>query len=190
MSNSTDSGRTYPDGVSIVAYQGTWPTIPESVMVAPGARIIGDVVIGERASVWYNVVIRGDVHYIHIGEESNIQDNSVLHVTHDTHPLVIGARVTAGHAVKLHGCTIEDETLIGIGSIILDGAVVEKHSMVAAGAVVAPGFRVPSGTLVAGVPAKVLRDLRPEEVQNFAEHATRYVAYADLTRSDLDAMGT
>ncbi len=168
--------------MSIVAYQGVFPTIPDSVMIAPGARIIGDVVIGERSGIWYNVVIRGDANYIRIGEETNIQDGSVLHVTHETHPLVIGSRVTAGHAVRLHGCTIEDETLIGIGAIVLDGAVVEERSMVAAGAVVPPGMRVPTGKLVAGVPARVLRDLSAEELASFEESADRYVEYARVTR--------
>ncbi|MEE8440525.1 MAG: gamma carbonic anhydrase family protein [Spirochaetia bacterium] len=173
-----------PAGVSIVACKGILPTIPNSVMVAPGARIIGDVVVGERSSIWYNVVIRGDVNYIRIGEETNIQDGSVLHVTHDTHPLVIGNRVTAGHGVRLHGCTVEDETLIGIGAIVLDGAVVEERSMVAAGALVPPGMLVPSGKLVAGVPARVLRDLSADELANFAESANRYVEYARLTRRE------
>ena len=171
--------------VTILPFGGVHPTIPDSVLVLPGSRIIGDVVIGEGSSVWYNVVIRGDVNYIRIGDESNIQDGSILHVTRETHPLVIGNLVTAGHAVRLHGCTIEDETLIGIGAIVLDGAVVERHSMVAAGSVVLPGFRVPSGTLVAGVPAKVRRDLSEEEVGNFAEHARRYVGYAKATREEL-----
>jgi len=179
------SSPAVPAGVSIVAYRGQVPAIADSVLVAPGARIIGDVVIGERSSIWYNVVIRGDVHSIRIGEDTNIQDGSVLHVTHETHPLVIGSRVTAGHAVRLHGCTVHDETLIGIGAIILDGAVVEEHAMVAAGALVPPGMVVPSGKLVAGVPARVLRDLSEPEIENFRASASRYVEYARLTRPDL-----
>ena len=181
MNQRSEISNGWPTGVSIVACQGVLPTIPNSVMVAPGARIIGDVVIGERSSIWYNVVIRGDVNYIRIGEETNIQDGSVLHVTHDTHPLVIGDRVTVGHGVRLHGCTVEDETLIGIGAIVLDGAVVEERSMVAAGALVPPGMRVPSGKLVAGVPARVRRDLGAEELANFAVSASRYVEYARMT---------
>jgi carbonic anhydrase/acetyltransferase-like protein (isoleucine patch superfamily) len=173
-----------PERVTIVAHGGIVPTIPDSVLIAPGARIIGDVVMGERSSVWYNVVIRGDVHYIRIGEETNIQDGSVLHVTHDTHPLVIGNRVTVGHGVRLHGCTVEDETLIGIGAIVLDGAVVEERSMVAAGALVPPGMRVPSGKLVAGVPARVRRDLNADELANFKESADRYVEYARVARGE------
>jgi carbonic anhydrase/acetyltransferase-like protein (isoleucine patch superfamily) len=174
----------YPAGVTIVPYGDISPTVPESVLVLPGARIIGDVEIGENSSIWYNVVVRGDVNYIRIGSETNIQDGSILHVTRRTHPLIVGNLVTAGHAVRLHGCTVEDETLIGIGAIVLDGAVVEKHSMVAAGAVVPPGFRVPSGTLVAGVPAKVRRDLRPTEIKDLADHARRYVDYSRKTMDD------
>lgn len=180
MNQRSEISNGWPTGVSIVASQGVFPTIPGSVMIAPGARIIGDVVIGERSSIWYNVVIRGDVNYIRIGEETNIQDGSVFHVTHDTHPLVIGNRVTVGHGVRLHGCTVEDETLIGIGAIVLDGAVVEERSMVAAGALVPPGMRVPSGKLVAGVPARVRRDLGAEELANFAASASRYVEYARM----------
>jgi len=182
MEQPSKTGNDKSAGISIVAHHGVLPTIPNSVTLFPGARIIGNVVIGERSSIWYNVVIRGDVNYIRIGEETNIQDGSVLHVTHDTHPLVIGNRVTAGHAVRLHGCTIEDETLIGIGAIVLDGAVVEQGSMVAAGALVPPGMRVPSGKLVAGVPARVLRDLSTVELADFAASASRYVEYARLAR--------
>lgn len=177
--------KNLPAGVSVVAYQGATPVIAPSVLVAPGSRIIGDVVIGDLSSIWYNVVIRGDVNVIRIGTQTNIQDGSILHVTHDTHPLVIGNRVTAGHAVRLHGCTVEDETLIGIGAIVLDGAVVESGSMVAAGALVPPGMHVRSGTLVAGVPARVLRDLRTEEIENLSASADRYVEYARVTAIDL-----
>ena len=170
--------------ISIIPHEGTFPQIPASVYLAPGVRIIGDVTLGERCGVWYNVVIRGDVHYIRIGEETNIQDGSILHVTHDTHPLVIGNRVTAGHAVRLHGCTIEDETLIGIGAIVLDGAHVERQALVAAGALVPPGMVVPAGTLVAGVPARVRRELTPEERADLVASAARYVAYARTARGN------
>ena len=173
------------ESVTVIAHGGIMPGIPESVLLAPGARVIGDVVVGERSSIWYNVVIRGDVNFIRIGDETNIQDGSVLHVTHETHPLVVGNRVTAGHAVRLHGCTVEDETLIGIGAIVLDGAVVENRSMVAAGALVPPGMVVPTGKLVAGVPARVLRDLSADELANFRESAQRYVNYARETAVEI-----
>ncbi len=161
------------------------PRIPDSCFLAPGAVVLGQVTLGEQASIWFNCTVRGDVHWIAIGEETNIQDNSVLHVTRDTHPLFIGARVTCGHAARLHGCTIEDEALIGIGAVVLDGALVRSGSMVAAGAVVPPGMEVPSGMLVAGVPARVIRKLRPEELQDIPHAAARYVAYSQAMRADL-----
>lgn len=154
------------------------PRIGAGATLMEGVRVIGDVTIGANTSIWYNTVIRGDVHWVRIGEATNIQDNSVLHVTHNRFPLSVGSRVTVGHAARLHGCTIEEETLIGIGAVVLDGAIVRRHAMVAAGAVVPPGMVVESGTLVAGVPAHVIRRLREEEIANLPESAARYVAYA------------
>ncbi len=122
----------------------------------------------ENSSVWYNTVIRGDVHYISIGKMSNIQDCSMLHVTNGRFPLNIGSKVTIGHSVTLHGCTLKDLCLIGMGAVILDGALVEENSMVAAGAVVTPGFQVPSGKLAAGVPAKIIRDLTDKEIEGYS----------------------
>jgi carbonic anhydrase/acetyltransferase-like protein (isoleucine patch superfamily) len=149
--------------------------------------IIGDVTLGEDASVWFNCTVRGDIHFIRIGRETNIQDNSVVHVTHDTHPVIIGERVTVGHGVTLHGCTVEDESLVGMGAIVLDGAVVESGAMVAAGALVPPGMVVRTGQLVAGVPAKPLRALRDDEKRRLADSAARYVAYAREMRRSLRA---
>ncbi|MFW5737744.1 MAG: gamma carbonic anhydrase family protein [Spirochaetota bacterium] len=169
---------TAPGGGTLYSYEGKSPTVAAGAFVATGAVVIGDVELGGNASVWFNCTVRGDVHYIRIGEATNIQDNSVLHVTHDTHPLVVGNGVTCGHGVTLHGCTVHDESLIGIGAIVLDGAVVESGAMVAAGALVPPGMVVPSGMLVAGVPAKPLRPLRDAERENLAASADRYVAYA------------
>ena len=165
----------------IYPYQGMTPKIDESVFLAPGVKIIGDVEIGKDSSVWYNSVIRGDVHYIKIGEMTNIQDLSMLHVTNGKYPLNIGNGVTIGHSVKLHGCTIEDYSLIGIGAIILDGAVIEQNSIVAAGAVVRPNTVVKSGKLYAGVPAKEIRDLTESELLEFENSAKRYRKYVDLT---------
>ena len=169
----------------IFPYKGILPTIDESVFLASGSKIIGDIVIGKNSSVWYNTVIRGDVNYIRIGDLTNVQDCSMLHVTNNTHPLIIGNKVTIGHSVTLHGCTVKDLTLIGIGSIILDGAVVEEQSMVAAGAVVRPDFIVPSGKLVGGVPAKVIRDLTEEEMHEFEKSAQRYLGYTEITVESL-----
>ncbi len=166
-------------------YLKLYPQIHPSVFLAEGVKIVGDVVIGENSSVWYNSVIRGDVHYVKIGEMTNIQDCSMLHVTNRKFPLNIGNKVTIGHSVKLHGCTIKDLSLIGISAIVLDGAVVEEYSMVAAGAVVKPNFVVPSGKLVAGVPAKVVRNLTDMEIAEFEKSAFRYKKYIEITVESL-----
>ena len=166
-------------------YSGLYPKLHSTVFLASGVKIVGDVSIGKDSSIWYNCVIRGDVHYVKIGEMTNVQDLSMLHVTNGRYPLNIGNKVTIGHSVKLHGCTIRDLALIGIGAIVLDGAIVEQVSMVAAGAVVKPNFIVPSGKLVAGVPAKVVRDLTPEEINDLNESAFRYKKYTDITKNSL-----
>lgn len=166
-------------------YKDLFPKIDQTVFLAAGVKIIGDVSIGQHSSVWYNCVIRGDVHYVKIGYQTNIQDLSMLHVTNNRFPLNIGNKVTIGHSVKLHGCTIEDLCLIGIGAIILDGAKVEKESFVAAGSVVKPGFVVPSGKLVAGIPAKIIRDLTKEEISDFEASSLRYKKYSEITADSL-----
>jgi len=171
------------DGV--LPYEGLEPTLGENVFVAPGAYVIGDVEIGRDSSIWYGSVVRGDIHYIRIGERTNIQDGSVIHVTHDTHPAVVGNEVTVGHKAVLHGCTVEDRSLVGIGAVVLDGAVVEKYAMVAAGAVVTPGTVVQSGMIFGGIPAKPLRELAAEEMREFEESAARYREYAEAHRSSL-----
>lgn len=171
---------------NLFPYKNSFPKIHSSVFLAPGSKIIGDVEIGKDSSIWFNVVIRGDVHYIKIGEMTNVQDLSMLHVTNGKYPLNIGNKVTIGHSVKLHGCTLQDLCLIGIGAIVLDGAVVEEKSMVAAGSVVKPNFVVPSGKLVAGVPAKIIRDLTNEEIDDFENSAVRYKEYTILTVNSLN----
>ncbi|MGE5400895.1 MAG: gamma carbonic anhydrase family protein [Ignavibacteriales bacterium] len=169
------------DNISLIPYKGIVPKIHESVFLASGVKIIGDVEIAEDSSVWFNSVIRGDVNRITIGKMTNIQDLSVLHVT-AKHPLILGDKITIGHAVKLHGCTIGDLCLIGIGAVVLDGAVIQKGSVIAAGAVVTPGFIVPSGKLVAGVPGKIVRDLSLQEIEELERSAVRYKEYANLSR--------
>lgn len=169
----------------ILPYEGLEPTLAEDVFVAPGASVIGDVQIGRGASIWYGSIVRGDIHYIRIGESTNIQDGSVIHVTHETHPTIVGNEVTVGHRVVLHGCTVEDLSLIGMGSIVLDGAVVEKYAMVAAGAVVTPGTVVQSGMLYGGIPARPLRELTAEEMRSFEESAAHYREYAEAHRGSL-----
>jgi len=166
------------DEDKLFPYQDTYPDIDKTVFLAPGVKIVGDVKIDANASVWYNTVIRGDVHYVRIGEYTNVQDLSMLHVTNEKFPLNIGSYVTIGHSVTLHGCTLKDYSFIGMGATILDGAVVEEKAMVGAGAVVKQGFTVPSGKLVAGVPAKVIRDLTEEEIDAIEKSAHRYSKYS------------
>lgn len=172
--------------VKIFPYLDLYPALDPTVFLASGVKIIGNVKIGAHSSVWYNCVIRGDVHYIKIGEMTNIQDCSMLHVTNGKFPLNIGSKVTIGHSVKLHGCTLQDLCLIGIGAIVLDGAVVEENAMVAAGSVVKPHFIVPAGKLVAGVPAKVIRDLTKDEINEIEVSAVRYMKYTQITIDSLN----
>lgn len=173
--------------IKLFPYGELFPKLHPSVFLASGVKVIGDVVIGENSSVWYNSVLRGDVHYIKIGDMTNIQDCSMLHVTNGKYPLNIGNKVTIGHSVNLHGCTLHDLCLVGIGAIILDGAVVEEKSMVAAGTVIRPGFIVPNGKLVAGVPGKVVRDLSAEEMDEFEKSANRYHKYTQITFNSLQS---
>jgi len=169
-------------------YQDLYPSLHSTVFLAPGVIIIGDVQIGKYSSVWYNSVIRGDVYYIKIGDHTNIQDCSMLHVTNDKFPINIGNKVTVAHSVKLHGCTLKDLSFIGIGAILLDGSIVEEKAMVAAGAVVPPGFVVPSGKLAAGIPAKIIRDLTESEIADIEVNANRYTEYSQITIESLSAI--
>ncbi|MHB8527045.1 MAG: gamma carbonic anhydrase family protein [Candidatus Acidiferrales bacterium] len=161
----------------IRAYCGRTPQIAGSAYIDEAATIIGDVQIGEDSSVWPSVVIRGDVHYIRIGERTNVQDGSVLHVMRDEHPLVLGDNVTIGHGVVLHGCTIESRCLIGMGSIILNGAKIGTGSIVAAGTLVTEGAIVPPGSLFMGHPGKLRRALTEEDLASIDDYAARYVSY-------------
>jgi len=170
--------------ITIVPFEGASPRIHPTVFIAPGARIVGDVEIGERSSIWFNVVIRGDVHFIRIGRRTNIQDLTMCHVTHKKHPLVIGDDVTVGHSAVLHGATIGDRILIGMGAIILDRSIVGDESLIAAGALVREGFHVPPGTLAAGVPAKVVRELTDDERRSVAQGAINYESYVARYRAD------
>ncbi len=156
-------------------FRGVSPLISPTAFIEETAQVIGDVHIGADSSIWFNAVIRGDVNYIRIGESTNIQDGSVLHVTSELSPLVIGDRVTAGHNVILHGCTIKDGALIGMGAIVLDKAVVGEHAFVAAGSVVGMNQEVPPRTLVAGVPAKVKRELSERDLGLLEEGWRHYV---------------
>ncbi|MBI2240054.1 MAG: gamma carbonic anhydrase family protein [Magnetospirillum gryphiswaldense] len=169
----------------ILPFKGTSPTIADDCFVAPNATVIGDVVIGSGTSVWFSVVIRGDVHEIRIGERTNIQDGTVIHVTEGKLGTYIGSDITIGHGAVLHACTLEDGCFVGMGATILDGVVVESGAMVAAGAVVTPGKRVKKGELWSGNPAKLMRPLKDEEVAFFPKSATKYKALGDTYRQSL-----
>lgn len=160
----------------ILPFKGVLPTIAKDAYIAPSATISGDTHIGAGTSIWFNVAIRGDVHKVRIGENTNIQDGTVCHVTHKKHPLIIGDRVTIGHSAVVHGCTLEDESFVGMGAIVMDGAVVESGAMVAAGALVSPGKVVKKGELWAGVPAKPFRAMTEDEVNYLPWSAEHYRA--------------
>lgn len=164
-------------------YRGVTPRIDDSVFRVGSAEIIGDVEIGADSSIWFHVVIRGDVNHIRIGMRTNIQDGTVIHVTHKKHPTLIGDDVTIGHNVTLHGCQIGHRVLVGMGAVVMDGAVVEDDAMVAAGALVTPGTRVPSGTLYAGSPARYKRHLTDSEISGLKQSADNYLNYVDSYKS-------
>jgi len=159
-------------------YRGIAPTIAPSAFIEDTAVVIGDVTIGSESSVWFHAVIRGDVHFIRIGHRTNIQDLCLLHVAHDTHPLTLGDNITVGHHVVLHGCTIQDRVLIGMGAIIMDGVEIEEDCIIGAGALITARTHIPSKSLVMGTPAKVKRMLTEAEVQGIKESAANYIRYA------------
>src|SRR5271170_5412653 len=167
----------------IRAYRGIVPKIAASAYIDQSAQVIGDVVVGERSSIWPNVTARGDVDAIRIGDESNIQDNSVLHCDRGL-PLHVGNRVTVGHMVMLHGCVIEDECLIGIAAVVLSGAKIGKGSVIAAGAVVPEGAEIPPLSMVMGVPAKVKRSVTEDERERFRLNTDRYVEATRIYRDE------
>jgi gamma-carbonic anhydrase len=162
----------------IRAFRSILPRIDPTAFVDPSAQIIGDVEIGAESSAWMNVVVRGDVNWIRIGRRTNIQDGSVVHVMRGTHPTTLGDEVTVGHGVILHGCTVRDRCLIGMGAILLNGVEVGESSIVAAGTLLPEGMRVPPRSLVVGHPGKVRRELTDDEVASIAAYAERYVGYS------------
>lgn len=170
--------------MAVESYQDLYPSLGKAVYIHPAATVIGDVVLGDYVSVWPGVVIRGDVNLIRIGEASNIQDHSVLHVSHRSPadpagaPLIIGRRVTVGHACILHGCEIGDECLIGMGAIVMDKAVLQPRVLLGAGSLVPEGKVLESGWLYIGRPAKAVRPLTEAEIAGLRSHAEHYVEWA------------
>jgi carbonic anhydrase/acetyltransferase-like protein (isoleucine patch superfamily) len=158
-------------------FRGVHPQIHPTAYVDVSAQVIGDVQLGEEASIWCNCTLRGDIHFIRVGDRSNVQDNSVIHVRNGTHPTILEEQVTVGHSVTLHGCYVERGCLIGIGSILLDDVRIGADSLVAAGSLVSPGTIIPSRSLVMGFPAKVKRELSDEEVKGLEVFWKNYVEY-------------
>ncbi len=160
---------------------GKIPQIGENTFLAETATIIGDVVMGRDCSVWYNAVIRGDVHYIRMGDKVNVQDNAMLHCTYQKHPLNIGNNVSIGHNAIVHGCTIKDNVLIGMGAIVMDDCLVEENSIVGAGSVVTQGTHIKSGEVWGGVPAKKIKDINAQllegEVNRIADNYVKYSSW-------------
>jgi carbonic anhydrase/acetyltransferase-like protein (isoleucine patch superfamily) len=174
--------------MAIYELDGAAPQLAASAWVADNAQVMGDVVLGEDSSVWFGVTVRGDTDTIRIGRGSNIQDGSVLHADMGL-PLTIGAHVTVGHQVMLHGCTIGDESLIGIGAIVLNGAKIGKNCLVGAGALVTEGKEFPDGSMIIGSPAKVVRQLTPEQIEGLRQSAKHYIANAQRFRQGLKKIG-
>jgi carbonic anhydrase/acetyltransferase-like protein (isoleucine patch superfamily) len=168
------------------SFKGVMPTLGARAYVDPAAMVIGDVVLGDDVSIWPNAVLRGDVHYIRIGARSNVQDGSVIHVTHDGpyspggFPTIVGEGVTIGHAAVIHACTIEDYCLIGMHATVLDGAVIKKYGFVAAGSVIPPGKVVGERELWVGNPAKCMRMLSDQQIEQLHYSADHYVRLKDV----------
>lgn len=162
----------------ITEYEGIKPKIHESCFIASSAEVIGKVELGEKTSIWYNCVLRGDENYIKIGKYTNIQDGSVVHISKD-YETIIGDNVTVGHKSIVHACKIGNNVLVGMGAIILDGVEIEDNVLIGAGSIVTPGKKIPTGSLVLGSPARVVRNLSDEEIDMLIQSAKDYVEYAD-----------
>jgi len=170
---------------TVLPVRGHVPQIPESCFLAPTATVVGEVTMGESCSIWFNAVVRGDVHHIHMGDRVNVQDNAVVHCTYQKFPTHIGHDVSIGHNAIVHGCTLHDRVLVGMGAIVMDGCVVESNSIIAAGAVLTAGTHVPSGSIFAGIPAKKIKDISPELTQGEVERITKnYVMYSSWFKED------
>jgi gamma-carbonic anhydrase len=165
-------------------FRGIHPQIEPSAFIAPSADVIGDVVIGRESSIWFNCVVRGDVYYIRIGDRTNLQDGSVIHVTNGRHATVLEDEVTVGHNVTLHGCYVERGSLVGIRSILMDEVVIGERSLVAAGSLVTPGTKIPPRSLVMGAPARVKRPLTDDEVKGLDYFWKNYVELTRIYKSE------
>ena len=174
--------------MAVYEFDGRSPRVAASAWVADSAQVMGNVVLGDDVSVWFGTIIRGDTETITIGQGSNIQDGSVLHADVGK-PLVVGENVTVGHQVMLHGCTIGDESLIGIGAVVLNGAVIGKNCLVGAGALVTEGKEFPDGSMIMGTPAKVVRQLTPEQIEGLRLSAQHYIDNARMFRATLKKLG-
>lgn len=170
--------RRAPGGGKLYPYKGVWPTLGKNVFIAPGARVIGDVEIGDNSSIWFNCVVRGDVNKVRIGARSNIQDGSVVHVDSGGYATLIGDDVLIGHMVMIHGTVIEDRGFVGLGSITMDGCVIESEAMLAAGALLSPGKRIKTREMWIGRPARKIRDLDDEAVKGLSRGAKEYTRFA------------
>ncbi|RNI31349.1 gamma carbonic anhydrase family protein [Rufibacter latericius] len=174
----------------ILPVKGILPVMGEGCFLAPNATVVGDVVLGEQCTVWFNAVVRGDVNSIRIGRKTNIQDGAVIHCTYLKNATVIGNNVSIGHNALVHGCTVEDNVLIGMGSIVMDRAVVQEHCIIAAGAVVLEGTICERGSIYAGVPAKKVKELTPEQISAMAQTANNYVLYASWFQEEVKEVGS
>ncbi|MGL5244023.1 MAG: gamma carbonic anhydrase family protein [Sarcina sp.] len=163
----------------IIEIKGIKPNIDKEAFIAHSSDIIGDVEIGKDSSIWFGTVLRGDINHIKIGKETNIQDNSSIHVDY-AHPVIIGDGVTIGHGAIIHGCTIEDECLIGMGAIILNGAIIGKNTIIAAGSLISQNKVIPEGVLIMGSPGKVVRELSKEEIEHIKLSRQNYIDAANL----------
>ncbi|TNJ41911.1 gamma carbonic anhydrase family protein [Tamlana fucoidanivorans] len=169
----------------IKSVKGKIPKIPSNCYVAENATIVGDVVMGNQCSIWFNAVLRGDVHFIKMGDKVNVQDGAVIHCTYKTSPTTIGNHVSIGHNALVHGCTIHDNVLIGMGSIVMDDCVVESNSIIAAGAVLTKGTKVESGSIYAGVPAKKIKDISKDLISGEINRiADNYILYSSWFKEE------
>ncbi len=172
----------------ILHVNGVYPTFGDNCFIAPNATIVGDVVMGNDCSIWFNAVVRGDVNSIRMGNKVNIQDGAVIHCTYQRTQAIIGNNVSIGHNALVHGCTIQDNVLIGMGAIVMDNAEIGSNSIIAAGAVVLEGTKVPPGTIFAGVPAKKVKDIDESHIHGEINRiANNYVRYADWFRDQVNS---